>query len=226
MNKPSTINRNPLHAQVADAVRGRIMEGTLRPADRLNEVALCEELDISRTPLREAFKILEAEGLVTIRPHKGAIVAEISIREIAEIFDLLAPLEELGLRLAMAQMTADDLAQLVDLHSEMMDLYYKGDREGCFQTDYQFHNALIGFAQHEVLRTTHVSLSNRSQRGRYLAPRFNQEKLDVAMAAHTQLIAAIKVGNADGAARILSDHVKRTGEFVIETLRDSGLALE
>lgn len=226
MNKPSAIHRNPLHAQVADAVRGRIMQGTLRPADRLNEAALCEELDISRTPLREAFKILEAEGLVTIRPHKGAIVAEISLREIVEIFDLLAPLEAMGLRLAMARMSAADRDEMVDLHDTMMTCYHKDDREGCFRSDYQFHNTLITMAQHEVLRATHTSLSNRSQRGRYLAPRFDQSKLDIAMTAHTKLIEAIKANDTDKAAEILHDHVARTGEFVVATLRESDLVLE
>lgn len=224
--KPTAINRNPLHTQVADAVRSRIMQGDLRPADRLNEIALCEELEISRTPLREAFKILEAEGLVTIRPHKGAIVAEISIREIIEIFELLAPLEALGIRFAMERMSAQDYVQIVDLHDQMMACYHRGDREGCFQSDYLFHNTLIGFAQQDVLRSTHISLSNRSQRGRYLAPRFDQEKLDIAMAAHSELIEAIKRKDVDRAAEILHDHVKRTGAFVVATLRESDLVAE
>ncbi len=224
MNKTNAINRNPLHSQVAATVRDRIMQGELRPADRLSEIALCEELEISRTPLREAFKLLEAEGLVTIRPHKGAIVAEISIQEIGEVFDLLAPLEALGVRLAMTRMSAEDKSRIIALHDQMIQFYESGDREGCFLTDYEFHNTLIGFAQHDVLQSTHQSLSNRSQRGRYLAPRFDQQKLDVAMAAHRELIVAIKDDEIEKSAQIMHDHVTLTGRFVVETLRDSGVA--
>ncbi len=224
MNKTSAINRNPLHSQVAATVRDRIMQGELRPADRLSEIALCEELEISRTPLREAFKLLEAEGLVTIRPHKGAIVAEISIQEIGEVFDLLAPLEALGVRLAMTRMSAEDKSRIVALHDQMIQFYESGDREGCFLTDYEFHNTLIGFAQHDVLQTTHQSLSNRSQRGRYLAPRFDQQKLDIAMAAHRELIVSIKDDEIEKSAQIMHDHVTLTGKFVVDTLRDSGVA--
>lgn len=226
MNKSSAINRNPLHAQVAATVRDRIMRGDLRPADRLSEIALCEELEISRTPLREAFKLLEAEGLVTIRPHKGAIVAEISIREISEIFDLLAPLEALGVRLALSRMSVEDKEHIVCLHDQMIDFYQSGDREGCFLSDYEFHNTLVGFAQHEILRSTHSSLSNRSQRGRYLAPRFDQDKLDVAMAAHVDLIGAIKDEQVERSAQLMFDHVILTGKFVVDTLRQSGVAQE
>lgn len=224
MNKTSAINRNPLHSQVAATVRDRIMQGELRPADRLSEIALCEELEISRTPLREAFKLLEAEGLVTIRPHKGAIVAEISIQEIGEVFDLLAPLEALGVRLAMTRMSAEDKSRIIALHDQMIQFYESGDREGCFLTDYEFHNTLIGFARHDVLQSTHQSLSNRSQRGRYLAPRFDQQKLDVAMAAHRELIVAIKDDEIEKSAQIMHDHVTLTGKFVVDTLRDSGVA--
>lgn len=226
MNKTNAINRNPLHAQVAATMRDRIMQGELRPADRLNEIVLCQEFEISRTPLREALKLLEAEGLIKIRPHKGAIVAEISMREISEVFDLLAPLEALGIRLAMTRMSIEDKTRIIALHDQMIAFYEAGDREGCFLTDYEFHNTLVSFAQHEVLQTTHQSLSNRSQRGRYLAPRFDQDKLDVAMAAHRKLIEAIKADDIDKSAQILHDHVILTGDFVIDTLRASGVAQE
>jgi DNA-binding GntR family transcriptional regulator len=217
------INRNPLHVQVADALRERIVRGILRPSDRLNEVALCEDLDISRTPLREAIKILETEGLVTIKPHKGATVAEISLRDITEIFDLLAPLEALGTRFAMERMSDSDFAEISDLHDAMIACYRANDREGCFLRDYQFHNTMIRNAKHEVLRATHTSLTNRSQRGRYLAPRFSQEKLDEAMAAHEELIIAIRDRRVDAASAMMFDHVRRTGEFVVATLKLSDL---
>ncbi len=224
MNSTFGLQRQPLHTQVAEILRAQIVSGDLPPGERMNEVALCEALGISRTPLREAVKILELEGLVTIRPHKGAMVSEISLRDIGEIFDLLAPLEALGTRLALERMTAEERTGILDLHDRMIGCYEANDREGCFQNDYRFHNTMIELARHDVLRATHTGLTNRSQRGRYLAPRFSQPKLDEAMAAHVRLIEAVRADDIDAAAEIMFDHVRCTGEFVLDTLRQSNLA--
>ncbi|WP_439524572.1 GntR family transcriptional regulator [Marivita sp.] len=219
MTKIDQIQRLPLHSQVAGVLRDQIVGGDLKPLERLNEIALCESLGISRTPLREAMKLLELEGLVTIQPHKGAMVSEISLLDIEEIFDLLAPLEALGVRLAMKRMTEVERQQTVDLHNRMIACYRAEDREGCFQNDYTFHRNLIEFARHDVLKSTYTALTNRSQRGRYLAPRFSQSRLDNAMAAHEALIDAFKSDDQDAASEIMHQHVSKTGETVLETLR-------
>lgn len=151
------------------------------------------------------------------------MAAEISLRDIVEIFDLLAPLEALGKRFALQRMSDETLQDVSDLHDAMIACYRANDREGCFLHDYQFHNAMTQNAQHEVLRATHTSLTNRSQRGRYLAPRFPQEKLDEAMAAHEKLIVAIRDRQIDRASDNMFNHVKRAGEFVVPTLKLSDL---
>lgn len=224
MNTSDRIQRLPLHTQVAEILRGQIVRGELLPAERLNEVALCETLGISRTPLREAMKILESEGLVTIRPHKGAVVSEISLQDIEEIFDLLAPLEALATRFAMERMSDNERREIIDLHDRMIACYKANDREGCFQNDYRFHSQMISLSRHEVLQSTYTALTNRSQRGRYLAPRFSQALLDSAMAAHELLIHAVKAEDCATASNIMLDHVARTGESVLETIRQSKTA--
>lgn len=224
MNTSDRIKRLPLHTQVAEILRGQIVRGELLPSERLNEVALCETLGISRTPLREAMKILESEGLVTIRPHKGAVVSEISLRDIEEIFDLLAPLEALATRFAVDRMSDDEHAAMIALHDQMIACYKANDREGCFQNDYEFHSQMISLSRHAVLQSTYTALTNRSQRGRYLAPRFSQKLLDKAMAAHEVLIEAVKARDKAAASNIMLDHVARTGESVLETIRQSKMA--
>jgi DNA-binding GntR family transcriptional regulator len=215
----SLITRAALHTQVADALRDQIVRGELAPGSKLNEVALCADMGISRTPLREAIKILEAESLIEIRPHKGAAVAEISLRTIEEIFQLLAPLERLGVELAMARMEDDEFGLIRSMHERMIACYEADDREGCFLNDVAFHNTLVGFSGNEVLQQTHVSLTNRSQRGRFLAPRFSQEKLDEAMSAHKELIVAVMDRDIPASGRIMHDHVRRTGDFVLDSIR-------
>lgn len=88
-----------------------------------------------------------------------------------------------------------------------------------FQNDVAFHNKIVELARNDVLRATHVGLTNRSQRGRFLAPRFSQEKLDRAMAAHVDLIAAIMDRDIPAASAIMRDHVAKTGEFVSDSIR-------
>lgn len=213
------ISRAALHTQVADLLRDQIVRGALAPGARLNEIELCDNMGISRTPLREAIKILEAENLVEIKPHRGAAVAEISLKTIEEIFQLLAPLERLGLELAMARMSDAEFDHIHAMHNRMIECYKANDRDGCFINDVAFHTEVILFSRNEVLKATHVSLTNRSQRGRYLAPRFSQDKLDRAMMAHKELIVAILDRDIATSGQIMHDHVHTTGEFVLDSIR-------
>lgn len=215
----ATITRAALHTQVADALRDQIVRGELEAGARLNELELCETMGISRTPLREAIKILEVESLIEIKPHKGASVAKISVETIKEIFQMLAPLERLALELAMARMDDNEYQVMQDIHDKMIDCYHAEDREGCFLNDVAFHNQIVAFAGNNVLKATHTSLTNRSQRGRFFAPRFTKIKLDEAMATHEALIMAIMDRDTPTASKIMHDHVVRTGVFVLDSIR-------
>ncbi|MDK3074990.1 GntR family transcriptional regulator [Sedimentitalea sp. JM2-8] len=219
MTSSVTIPRAALHTQVADALRDQIVRGKIASGMRLNEIELCKLMGISRTPLREAIKILEAESLIEIRPHRGASVAEIKTETLNEIFQVLAPLEQLALELAMARMSDEEYKLVQATHDRMMVCYHAQDREGCFLNDIAFHNQIVSFAGNEVLQAIHTNLMNRSQRGRYFAPRFSQVKLDEAMAAHEELISAIMDRNIPSASRIMHDHVVRTGAFVLDSIQ-------
>lgn len=218
-DRPVIIERTALHTQVANALRDQIVRGTLLPGARLNELELCGAMGISRTPLREAIKILEAENLLEVRPHKGATVAEISLKTIEEIFEMLAPLEGLGIELAMARMDDGEFGLLRNMHDQMIACYRARDREGCFVNDVAIHNKIVALARNEVLSATHTSLTNRSQRGRFFAPRFSQDKLDCAMAAHEELMTAVGDRDSVAAVRIMNAHVKTTGQFVLESIQ-------
>lgn len=219
MTSGVTITRAALHTKVADALRDQIVRGQLASGMRLNEIELCNVMGISRTPLREAIKILEAESLIEIRPHRGASVAEIRTETLNEIFQVLAPLEQLALELAMARMSDEEYTFIQATHDSMIACYRARDREGCFLNDIAFHNQIVSFAGNEVLKATHTNLMNRSQRGRYFAPRFSRVKLDEAMAAHEDLISAIIDRDIPSASRIMHDHVVRTGTFVLDSIQ-------
>lgn len=116
-----------MHTQVANALREQIVRGTLLPGARLNEVEPSDVMGISGIPLREAIKILEAENLLEVRPHKGAAAAEISLQAMEEIFELLAPLEGLGMELAMARMDDGEFGLLRNMHDQMLACYRAND---------------------------------------------------------------------------------------------------
>ncbi|MFA5489548.1 MAG: GntR family transcriptional regulator, partial [Candidimonas sp.] len=114
------VARATLHEAVADKLRHMIVEGVLTPGTRLNERTLCDALGTSRTPLREAMRVLATEGLVEIEPNRGASVAVMSEAEIDEAFELLGGLEALSGELACMRITEEELAELKREHDEML----------------------------------------------------------------------------------------------------------
>jgi DNA-binding GntR family transcriptional regulator len=106
------VARQRLHVTVVEHIRGLIVEGILKPGTKLNERELCETLGISRTPLREALKVLEANGLVDIEPNRGTSVSKISEVELRETFELMSGLEAFSGELAAERMTAAELAEI------------------------------------------------------------------------------------------------------------------
>ena len=114
------IDHPTLPAALARRLRDLITEGDLAPGARLNERALCERLGVSRTPLREAFRLLAADGLVTLAPNRGAIVTELSLRDVRESFDVMSGLEALSGELACRHVTDAEIAEIKALTFEML----------------------------------------------------------------------------------------------------------
>ena len=111
--EPATrlIRRRPLHDEAAERLRDMIVEGHLAAGERVNEADLCAQLGISRTPLREALKVLAAEGLVDLLPRRGARIARLGAREVGELFEVLGGLERTAAELAAARVTAKDFSR-------------------------------------------------------------------------------------------------------------------
>ncbi|WP_170167077.1 GntR family transcriptional regulator [Paracoccus methylarcula] len=209
------LRRRALHAEAVEILREMIINGELLPGSRLIEAELCKLFAISRNPLREAFRVLEVEGLVTFYPNRGATVSTISSDEVLQQFEVLANLERIALELAMARMTATDLEQLNQMHARMIDLHGKGQRRECFQNDYDIHNRIVALSANQVLRDLHAGLMIRSRRVRYFALH-SQSRWNEAMSEHEAFMQAINDGDCAGAAELMRDHVLRTGTLVGE----------
>src|SRR5580704_19519938 len=158
-----------LHDEILTRLRDHIVEGNLPDGSRVPERQLCEMLGISRTPLREALKVLAAEGLVELLPNRGARVRPLSERDLAELFDVMGGLEALAGRLACENITDEEVAEIERLHHEMYGHYLRRDMHGYFQCNQLIHQKIVAAAGNSALSSTYASFAGRIRRVRYSA---------------------------------------------------------
>jgi DNA-binding GntR family transcriptional regulator len=211
MRKRNSINnRTRAAAEIVAAVERQILTGALAPGQRLDELALAKEFGVSRTPVREA--VLEHGcRAVEQRAHRGAFVAEVTLEEIFDVYEVLAELEGLCARLAARRMDEAERAELLRLHQEMGQLLAPEHREKYIDLDYRFHGLLIRGARNSAL-LDHISMCMKR-----IAPvrRTSMEmvrSMETAHAEHSKLAKAIIDGDAEGAERIMSEHVALRAE--------------
>ncbi|MFG1359369.1 GntR family transcriptional regulator [Xanthobacter pseudotagetidis] len=221
--KPSPLSRRvPFARQVADLLRDQIIRGALPPGGRIVERALCQSLDVSRTPLREALKLLEAEGLVEISQHKGARIMSFTPQEAARLFEVIAGLESLAAELAAQRMDADELARLDEMHARMCAHYERQEKDPYFELNTLIHDAVVRASDNPILIATHASLMLRARRGRYMAI-IDPFRWEESVGEHTALMAALHARDAETARRVWRRHLIRTGETVCAVLEAAAM---
>ncbi len=179
-----------LHDGVAARLRDLIVEGRLAPGERLNERVLCERFAVSRTPLREAIRILVSEGLVELKPHRGAVVSEFTTRTAEETFEVLAAIEALAGRLACARASEADLAEIRALHFEMRAEHARGNLSGYFRLNQRIHARIVECAGNAVLESVFRQLNAHMLRARYMA-NLSRERWDQAVGEHERILEAL-----------------------------------
>ncbi len=213
--------RRPLHEEVADRLRELITEGVLAPGARLNERVLCEQLKVSRTPLREAFKVLAGERLIDLLPNRGAVVASLSIGDVEHLFEVMAALEGLSGELAAQRRTDVELDEVRALHFEMLAAHTRRDLPAYYRLNRQIHETLNRCARNPVLSETYDSVNLRIQNLRFRS-NFNRAKWDAAVAEHSAMIDALERRDAPGLRRLLEQHLANKRDAVLDELRASG----
>lgn len=211
------MRRESLHAQATDHLRDMIVEGELEAGERISEQALCEELGISRTPLREALKVLASEGLVELLPNRGARVTRPTPGEVGELFEVIASLEGLAAELACMRIASADLRQLEEMHRRMLELHREGRRHDYFELNHKAHQLIVTLAGNGILASTHERLMARARRSRYMAI-LSTERWNEAVREHVELMEAFAARDPARAAAIWRRHVGRTGEVVQKAL--------
>lgn len=198
-------------AEIVAALERKILSGELAPGERVDEVSVADSFGVSRTPVREAILELAAVGLVEQRAHRGAFVADVTLEEIFDVYEVLAELEGLCARLAARRMDEGERTELRALHEEMGALVSPEHRERYMALDYKFHGLLIHGARNHAL-LDHISLCMKR-----IAPvrRTSMEmvrNMQVAHEEHGQLVDAVVNGDGERAERIMTGHVALRAE--------------
>ncbi len=209
------VERRPLHEEVAERLRGLITEGELAPGARLNERVLCERLGVSRTPLREAFRMLAAERLVELSPNRGASVVALSRSDVEGLFELMGALEALSGELAAARRTEAELDEIRALHFEMLAAHARRDLSAYYALNRRIHRAINRCARNAALTETYDSINTRIQNQRFRS-NFNREKWDAAVREHHAMLAALEAGDGPALRRMLEAHLRHKRDAVLE----------
>jgi DNA-binding GntR family transcriptional regulator len=156
-----------LPSALAERLREMITEGRLAPGLRLNERALCERLGVSRTPLREAFRVLAAQGLIELQPNRSAQVVALSEGDIRESFEVMGALEALSSELASRRITDDEIAEIKALTFEMLACHARRDLPAYYRLNRAIHDRISEAAGNVLLRQVYVTLNQRIQNLRF-----------------------------------------------------------
>ena len=215
-----SIPRTALHFQVASRLRDMLVEGAIAPAAKLNERELAEHLQVSRTPLREAIKMLAAEGLVELLPNRGAVAVSLSEQDVLHTFELMAGLEAMSGELAALRITDAQLTEIKALHFEMLAAHARSDLPAYYRINQHIHRAINRAAANPVLEQTYNQVNARLQALRF---RSNQDsvKWNRAVKEHDQMVQALAARDSAGLRKILLDHLTRKRDVVLEQLRSA-----
>jgi DNA-binding GntR family transcriptional regulator len=214
-----SIPRAALHEQVAQRLRQMLVEGRIAPGAKLNERELSELLNVSRTPLREAIKMLAAEGLVELLPHRGAIAVSLGEADILNTFEVMAGLEGMTGELAAQRITPAELAEIQAMQFEMMATYTRRDLSAYYQLNARIHAAISAAAKNPVLSQVYQQVNARLQALRF---RSNQdgEKWKRAVKEHEKMIEALAAHDCAAMREVLQAHLRNKRDVVLEQLRE------
>jgi DNA-binding GntR family transcriptional regulator len=194
-----------LHLEVARLLRSRVLSGELSPGTRLREVQLCNELGVSRTPLREAFRTLAAEGLVDLLPNRSVVVSELHAPDIEHLMVVFANLEALAAELACKNVTDAQVSEIGRLLSQMVDYYEHGERIKYLEVNFRIHRMTLDIAANPVLFNVWQSLVPRVERARAL-PNLDPKRWTAALFEHSKMFAALAARDAPLLSRLTREH--------------------
>lgn len=206
-----------LPAQIANQLRRDILRGVLRPGMSIKERDNADKMGVSRTPLREAIRILATEGLIELRPARSPIVSLPSVKQISDEVEVLLAVEKLSGELACTRATEDEVDALAGIVQTMADTFDTVDPVEMFEIDMSFHAALAHAAHNEPLADIHGTFLARLWRSRFLSAiqRRNRERV---VDHHSQIVDALRARDAVAIRAAIGVHLDRLGEDIIDAV--------
>ena len=215
LTKINLDNYKPLRDVVFENLRTAILEGNLKAGQRLMEVQLAEQLGVSRTPIREAIRKLELEGLVVMLPRKGAYVANMSFKDLIDVLEIRASLEGLAASLAAERRNDEDIIDLEKLAKEFETCVRETNIEGVLKTDIDFHEKIFMMANNKKLYQLITSLWEQVHRFRVTYVSDYDASLSL-VEEHNKILQAIKDGDSELAKKYATEHIELAEQFFME----------
>lgn len=209
----------PLREVVSEALREAIVAGVLQPGERLMEIQLAEELGVSRTPVREAIRKLELEGFVVMVPRRGTYVADLSIKDINEVFEIRTSLDVLAAGLAAERITEEELEQMERLLVEIGEYIDKEDIEKIVEVDTKFHDILYRASRNDRLVGIIFNLREQFTRFRTVSIAYPGRQKNT-LEEHRKLLEAIAQRNVDMAQQLAREHMENAEQATLHSISE------
>lgn len=204
----------PLREVVSDTLRQAIRDGALKPGERLMEIPLAQELGVSRTPIREAIRKLEQEGFVVMIPRRGTYVADISLKDISQVFEIRSALEELAAALAAERITNEEIEYLERMLVEIGTYIETKEMDKVVETDIAFHEVLYKASRND--RLVEIFHNLREQTLRFRTVSMNQPgRLAKTREEHRLLVEAIANRDANKARKMARMHMEHSEQALL-----------
>lgn len=209
----------PLRDVIFETLRKAIINGDIKPGERLMEVALAEQMGVSRTPVREAIRRLEAEGLVTMIPRKGTHVSEVTVKDIMDVLEVRAALDRLATGLATKNIKPNHIKTIENIHKQFLNCVDKNNIEGAIRKDIEFHDVIYSIAGNPRLITVSSSLREQIYRFRvmYMSDSIIAENVGQ---EHGEMLDALRSNEDKRAAELAEQHIKHQMETIIRNVNE------
>ena len=209
----------PLRDVVFNTLREAILKGELKPGERLMEIQLAKRLGVSRTPIREAIRKLELEGLVVMVPRKGAEVADITEKDLRDVLEVRKALEELVVQIACDRMTEEDFKELKKAHARFKTVIKKGDLKEVAEADVKFHDIIYMSTNNQ--RLIQILNNLREQMYRYRIEYLKDTQMHAALVQeHESIVECLESGDKENASRIKRSHIDNQEQGIVRSLKD------
>jgi DNA-binding GntR family transcriptional regulator len=219
--KFSKVNFNdykPLREVIFNTLREAIIIGELKPGERLMEVQLAEKMGVSRTPVREAIRKLELEGLVDMVARRGAQVADLSVKDIMDVLEVRASLDGLATSLSSTRITQDELKELKHINTQFTNYVEKENLQGIIKKDVEFHDIIYRSSRNEKLIQIASNLREQVQRFRVIYLKDFSSTKDI-IKEHNEILEAIQNKDSNNAQSLAQKHIKKQEESIINSLK-------